>query len=308
MLDLTLLRMLAASPSHGECMRDFIPRSFNVVLENQIFQSVTFIALVILARVLFFYFITRNSAILSENQRLWMARARSLSWLIIALGLVAIWWTQLSHFALSIAAVAVALVIATKELILCFSGSLMRAASGSFSVGDRIEIGPYRGEVIDYNWFSTTLQEMDKIPNFHAFTGRTVQVPNSLFLSNSVKILKFSKRYVFHRFDLVIEPGVNIYDLAPWIIDEINMWSADFTEVAKRYNAFIEKRTGIDIPGAEPRVMMSTNDKAKHVITIVVFCPTQSATELEQHITRVVMEEIYQRMERSFIKIAKEAD
>ena len=35
----------------------------------------------------------------------------------------------------------------------------MRATSRSFKLGDRIEIGDYRGDVIDYNLFTTTILE-----------------------------------------------------------------------------------------------------------------------------------------------------
>lgn len=272
----------------------FLP-TLLIFMDSQLSQSCTLIILLLTIRFVLIYLIKRNSAILTERQRQWVARAKSFTWLIILVGLFSIWWPELSNFALSIAAVAVALVIATKELILCFSGALMRAGSGAFSIGDWVEVGPHKGEVIDYNIFSTTLQELDKTPNHYEFTGKTILIPNSLFLSEPVKNLNFSKRYVFHRFDIVIEPGIHVLDLHDWIVEEINAFSSEFYEVAKRYNAFIEKRTGVDIPGAEPRVIISTNELAKRVITVIVFCPSEKATPLEQHITLGVLEQIYRR-------------
>jgi small-conductance mechanosensitive channel len=66
---------------------------------------------------------------------------------LLLLGLVLIWAPQLWTFALSLAAVAVEIVVATKEMILCISGSLMRASPRAFSVGDWIEVADVRGEV-----------------------------------------------------------------------------------------------------------------------------------------------------------------
>jgi len=254
-------------------------------LNSKQLQSYVLIILLLLVRVLFVYLIKRNSSILTEKQRQWATRVKNLTWSIIFIGLFSIWWSQLSNFAFSITAVALALVIATKELILCFSGALMRTSSGMFSVNDWIEVGKYKGEVIDYNIFSTTLQELDRIPNNYTFTGKTIVIPNSLFLSLPVKNLNFSKRYVFHSFDIIIEPTANVAGLRDWIITEINVFSNEFFEVAKRYNSFIEKHTGVDFPGPEPRVILSTNEFAKQIITIIVFCPTEKATELEQQIT-----------------------
>lgn len=258
-------------------------------------QSGLLIILLLFIRFFFVYLIKRNSEILTEGQRQWLFRVKNITWLIILLGLLSLWWPELSNFAFSIAAVALALVIATKELILCFSGALMRAGSGSFTIGDWIEIGSHRGEVIDYNIFSTTLQELDKPPNSYTFTGKTILIPNSLFLSESVKNLNFSKRYVFHRFDVVLEYSLNIEGLKDWIVAEINLFSSDYIDVAKRYNAYIEKRTGVDIPSAEPRVIMSTNDLAMRVITVITFCPSERATELEQHITHGMLSQSYQK-------------
>jgi small-conductance mechanosensitive channel len=259
-----------------------LPISF---LNNKQLQSYVLIILLLLVRVLFIYLIKRNSIILTDKQRQWITSVKNLGWLIIFIGLFGIWWSELSNFAFSITAVALALVIATKELILCFSGAFMRAGSGMFSINDWIEVGKYKGEVIDYNIFSTTLQELDRMPNNYAFTGKTIVVPNSLFLSESVKNLNFSKRYVFHSFDIVIEPTASISNIRDWIIAEINTFSDEFNEVAKRYNSYIEKHTGVDFPGSEPRVMLSTNEYAKHIFTVIVFCPTEKATELEQQIT-----------------------
>lgn len=266
-----------------------------ILLNSKSLQSCLLIVLLLLVRIIFVHLIKRNSAILSERQRQWATRVKNLTWSVIFFGLFGIWWSEFSNFAFSIAAVALAVVIATKELILCFSGALLRAGSGTFSINDWIEVGPHRGEVIDYNIFSTTLQELDKKPNNYTFTGKTIVVPNSLFLSEPVKNLNFSKRYVFHSFNIVIEPSVNIPKLCDWIAAEIDSFSVEFIEVAKRYNTYIEKHTGVDFPGAEPRIIISTNEYAKHIITIIVFCPTEKATELEQQITFGVLEQAYRK-------------
>ena len=65
------------------------------------------------------------------------------------LGLALIWGDQIRSLALSIVAIAVAFVVATKELILCISGAILKSGAGSFNLGDRIQVKDFPGDVID---------------------------------------------------------------------------------------------------------------------------------------------------------------
>ncbi|HQU63602.1 MAG TPA: hypothetical protein PKY85_10690, partial [Nitrosomonas sp.] len=89
--------------------------------DYQLVRSGVLIAVMLSLRIALVHLIKRNRAILTEGRRHWITSVKNFSWLIIVFGLLAIWWPELKNFAFSIAAVTLALVIATKELILCFS-------------------------------------------------------------------------------------------------------------------------------------------------------------------------------------------
>ena len=100
----------------------------------------------------------QSSGWLSEKARLaWRVRLNNAALVAMVASLVAIWSTQVQTFALSAVALAAALVVATKELILCVSGGFLRATTRSFAVGDRIEVSGQRGEVIDLGFLTTTI-------------------------------------------------------------------------------------------------------------------------------------------------------
>ena len=122
--------------------------------------------------------IRRRTDAAPHLRRRWSANVRNLLLILALIGLMLIWAPQLRTFALSLTAVAVAIAIATKELILCFSGSFMRASSRSFTVGDWIEIAGTRGEVVDHNIFVTIVHEFE--PGTYNYTGRTAVLPNSV--------------------------------------------------------------------------------------------------------------------------------
>ncbi|TNC59341.1 mechanosensitive ion channel domain-containing protein [Rubellimicrobium roseum] len=223
--------------------------------------------------------------------RRWLATARNVFLFLLLLGLVLIWAPQLRTFALSLTAVAVALVVATKELILCVSGSVLRMSSRAFSVGDWIEVANLRGEVVDHSLLATTLQEFEQ-GTFHA-TARTVVLPNSTFFSNPIRNLSTVRDHTFHSFSVTTEPDVDVAGQADRIAAIVERHYAPHKAEAARVNAHIERRSGVDILDPEERIRYSTTDIGKYRVTISLFCPTRLAEPLESAITRDLIGLLY---------------
>lgn len=246
-------------------------------------MSVLFIVLLLLARWLLIRLIRHGAHILSENQRKWISQVKNGFFIALLLGIAFAWLPELETFALSITAVAVALVIATKELILCLSGTVYRASTNLFQVGDWIEVGPHFGEVVEQSILSTLLQEVDR--KEFVFAGQTVAMPNSMLLTHPVINHSLQKSYIFHSFELTTEPDANPFQAIELLSKLIEELISDFSEAAKQHNAVIEKRSGIDIPGPETRFGVRTTDIAKTVLTITIFCPIDRASSLQFDIT-----------------------
>ena len=85
--------------------------------------------------------------------------------LVVLAGLAIIWASELRTLAVSLVAIAVALVIATREPILCAIGALARASRQLYGVGDRIEIKGIRGDVIDVGLLYTSVMEVGPGPS-----------------------------------------------------------------------------------------------------------------------------------------------
>lgn len=114
-----------------------------------------------------------------ELRRRWILTVRNLTLLLVAIVLILIWAEQLRTLALSLVAVIVAVVLSTKELISCLTGSFLKASGGSFSLGDRIEVNHMRGDVIDQTLMSTTLMEVGPGDTTHQHTGRVLVIPTA---------------------------------------------------------------------------------------------------------------------------------
>ncbi|MBY8212712.1 mechanosensitive ion channel family protein [Vibrio fluvialis] len=235
-----------------------------------------------------------DAAFLTEHQRKWMSSTKNGTFAATLFVLFVLWQPEISQFALSVTAIAVAIVVASKEIILCFTGSIQRASSRSFRIGDWIEVGKLSGEVIEHNMMATVIQEIDLQHGQYHYTGKTATLPNSMFFTFPVKNLNFMKRYVFHNFTVVVPEFVNLYPLVPVMHERIEEHFSHFIDVARRYNSMIEKHAGVDLPNAEPHIDITSAPAGEQIVHFMIFCPTERATHLEQLIRRDFMEE-YER-------------
>lgn len=133
-----------------------------------------------------------------DDQLRWRTQIRNVTLVVITVAVVTVWAHELRTFAISIAAIAAALAIATKEFLMCLLGSTLRASGSGFRVGDRIEVVGIRGDVLDIGPLTTTVLEVGPGQSIHQRTGRKITVPNSVFLSNPVTNETTSDDFVLH--------------------------------------------------------------------------------------------------------------
>lgn len=221
-----------------------------------------------------------------QDKRRHTNTVHNVSNLLLVLGVVAIWISELHDFALSIAAFSVAIVIALRDVVQCLVGGIYQASMRAFAVGDWIKVGDQFGEVIDSDWLSTTLLEIDPHGLGSGYTGITLYIPNNVFFTKSVKNLNFMRRYIEHTFSIVREnKGGNPFAAREFLIGRIREHSEAFSEVAARYCQMIEHRTGVELVGTDPKVSFTTNELGHDVVTITLFCPREEAHEIEQRVT-----------------------
>jgi small-conductance mechanosensitive channel len=223
--------------------------------------------------------IRRQSEILTDRQLRAIAIVRNGGVIALLIALFILWLPELEAFALSVTAVAVAIVIATKELLMCFAGGLVRSTSGSFSAGDWIEVNGHSGEVGDTSLLSTTLLEFDA--DRMEYTGRLVTLPNSVFLANPVRNHEFHKKFVFHEFTIYSELIPKVEAARQAILKALDAEARAFEDVAARYAAMIERRMGVRLPPATPRVRVRTTEAAKLGFEVTMFCPREKALDIE---------------------------
>ena len=87
-------------------------------------------------------------------------------------------------FAIGIASAGVA--VALQDVIASIAGAFSIGFSKLYKVGDRVQIGESRGDVIDIGLLRTTLMETGNWVSKDMYNGRIVRIPNSTVLKTSV--------------------------------------------------------------------------------------------------------------------------
>lgn len=252
------------------------------IVTNAVLTLVWVLAVAILrAAILGFIGHFDSASAASQLRRRVQVRWASLFLLLAGLG--AIWATELSAVVVSLLAVAVAIVLATKELILCISGAIVRTSSESFSVGDRVEIGSFRGDVIDLRLLTTSLLEVGAGDRK---TGRTIVLPNSMLLTAGVVNETLTDEYVLHTFTIHIEDPTNWQAKESALIDVANRVCAEHIEPARRMIDRMSRGQGMPSFSTEPRIVMRTREGGKLEFVLRIPVPARDKGHAEQEILR----------------------
>jgi small-conductance mechanosensitive channel len=168
------------------------------------------------------------------------------------------------------------------------TGSLLKSAARTFDIGDRIQIKDFRGDVIDQNLLTTTLMEVGPGKLTHQRTGRTLVLPNALFVAEPVVNESFTGEFVLHVFTLPLLRTDPWQEIKNKLTQAAEQQSAPYLDEAKRYMQRLSSRLGLEIPSVEPRVTLQFPDAEE--IHLVVRVPVRAAQKsfIEQSILNQV--------------------
>ena len=222
----------------------------------------------------------------SHMRRRWIVITRNLSVLLFLFFSIIVWASELKTFAISLVAVAAAVVLATKELLLCISGSILRSSSDIYGIGDRIEIQELRGDVVDFSLFTTTLLEVGPGDFSHQHTGRAVVIPNSLLLAHPVVNETYTDDYVLHTMVVPLGADDDWHGAEEALLEAAHHECEPFMEDARKHFERINRETGLESPKTDPRVSVRVPEPKRIDLLLRVPVPARRKGRVEQAILR----------------------
>jgi small-conductance mechanosensitive channel len=252
------------------------------LVDNQMMSTIVLLIVIFVVRFTSNRFLQRHFDSNAEQRRRIASNIRNALFVLTVFGLLYIWAPSLRNFALSLTAFAVAIILATKELILCFSGTFLKTSTSEIKIGDWITVNGIRGEVVDQTFMSTRLQELGEGGSRYDFTGRTISLPNSIFLTAHVINDEMTKKFVYHTVTLAIDKDMDPAPIITAMTDAITHEMSADKETGLRFKSGIEEKVDISLPDAEPTVHFGTTGEGKVKLMIRAMMPTKHATAIEK--------------------------
>ncbi len=256
----------------------------NALWMRDLMASTAFIATVIIMRTVLVRLINRPVGLSLETKRRWMVSIRNAALFISVVGLVLIWAHEIRTLAISLVAVGAAIVIATRDFILCFSGGVWRIVSQAYKVGDRIKIGETRGDVVDINFLATTVMELESGTHAHQYTGRAVVFPNSLLLTLPVAAESYTGAYRVRTIRVPLSLRVDWEKARQRLLDVASEECAEYLEAARTHMSRMQKEEGLETPAVEPRVAIELPEPDRVDLLLRVAVPAAHEGRITQKI------------------------
>jgi small-conductance mechanosensitive channel len=194
-----------------------------------------------------------------------------------------IWASKIAGAALSLAAVAGALLIVSKEFLSNLLGTAFLTVSRQYRVGDFIEIDGISGRVIDTDLLATTLSEAQEGSQL---TSRTVAIPHSLLLVKPLRNLTATGAYVVNLMKVGADVSDDLVALETALLDAANEVCKPWLAEANAHLKLIESREMMDLPSAAPRVILQLVSAKEAMLSLRYTCRPNDRVKVEQSILR----------------------
>lgn len=254
-----------------------------IPVSKEIIESVLMVlALLALRSVLLGAHFRSHPALSIEAKRRSVVFSRNLTLLLVLFGLAMIWAAQIQTVALSMFAVAAAIVVATKELIMCLSGSILRSITKQYSVGDYIEVNGLRGRVVDINLLNTLMMQIGPNALVGQLSGKTISFPNSLLLAHPVRRDNILGPYVIHTFDIPVPIHLDSDAILPPLHRTLEPLCRDYIDDIAVYLDAVQTQKLFITPAAQPRITRVPHDDKVYNIVVRFASPVGKRLEIQQ--------------------------
>ena len=210
--------------------------------------------------------------------------------IVLAAGLTITWAEQLAAAAIVASGFAVALVLFHKELILNVLGWWVKTMGGAFRIGDRIRVGDFRGDVIDYGVLTTTLMEVEADADHGMRTGNVICVPNAQLLTapiiNETRILNYEWKEV--TFELAA--GEDWRGAEQVLSDEAQAIVSEYEDELHRELAEMSSRFAFHAIQSAPHVFVKSLPDGGVKVWVRVALPARRIAELADRLNRAFLD------------------
>ncbi|ACL69649.1 mechanosensitive ion channel family protein [Halothermothrix orenii] len=128
------------------------------------------------------------------------------------------------------------LAIALRDLLSNLVGWLFIIWKRPFTLGDRIQIGEYSGDVIDIRIFQFSLVEIGEWVQADQSTGRVLHIPNGKVLNTSVANYTAGFEYIWNEIPVLVTFESNWEKARQILLDIVSKYVEDTENIVRKKN------------------------------------------------------------------------
>ncbi|HTI45350.1 MAG TPA: mechanosensitive ion channel domain-containing protein [Casimicrobiaceae bacterium] len=193
----------------------------NAETGHKLFLSLAVIVIALVGRLVLG--LLARATLKSHAPRGWFWTRQAISLLVlvfVAVGLLSVWFDSTRSLAGFIGLFTAGIAFALQRVITSAAGYVLILRGKTFELGDRIDMGDVRGDVISLGFLQTTIMEMGQTrpeegdsasmwENNRQFTGRVVSVANSVVFDKPIYNYTRDFPYVWEELILMLPYGTD---------------------------------------------------------------------------------------------------
>lgn len=256
-------------------------------IQGRLFSSLVVIAVLWITRKLLITILWRRVSDIRTRYRI---RKTSL-YVVVTVGAIVIgrvWFEGLQSLATFLGLLSAGLAIALKDLVVNFAGWAFILWRRPLEVGDRIQIGEYRGDVVDLRVFQFTLLEIGNWVDADQSTGRIIHIPNGKVLTEVLANYTKGFQYIWDEIPVLVTFESN-WKKAKQLLTEIaNLHGERAAKDAPQSFQQARQKFPISYSKLTPIVYTSVADSGV-LLTLRFLCNPRERRSTEQEIWEAIL-------------------
>jgi small-conductance mechanosensitive channel len=217
---------------------------------------------------------------------------------IVILGIMSIWFDNPAQLAAFLGLVGAGVAFALQRVITAVAGYFVILRGKTFNVGDRIQMGGVRGDVIGLTFMQTRIMEMGESPRekdddkswvrSRQFTGRIVTVTNDKVFDCPVYNYTHEFAYIWDEISIPVAFHQDFAKAEQIILEAANAQARTAKRLGKEEVKRLEERFGIDAGEIDPRVFWRITEDWME-LTVRFLGPDHGIRSIKDQMTRVII-------------------
>lgn len=274
-----------------EKLSEFLFSTFGINSENQ--ANLLYSLLILIAFGIIRFAILKIVWRLTEDPRTRHTWKRTVSFIVGFLVLVliaSIWIDAFNQFGAFLGLLTAGLAIALKDPLTNIAGWIFILTRKPFVLGDRVQIGEHKGDVIDIRLFQFSLLEVGNWVEADQSTGRIIHLPNGSVFTNAQANYTSGFKFIWNEVSVLVTFESHWQQAKEILIKIINEHTESLSKDAERKIKEASKKYMIHYTYLTPTVYTSVRDSGI-LFTMRFICDPRKRRSTEHEIWEDVLEE-----------------